>query len=156
MSARLRPLRLYERWETTTALMLATMARPEAPHRLGRAMPAIWHWRMTPAGIVVGGARRHPERLALADPEEALTYAELDARTSALAHALREQHDVGPETTVGLLCLNRAAFLTATMALHKLGATLVLLNTGFAPPQVADRVPPEGRGLPLPAAAPGA
>src|SRR4051812_14808686 len=139
----MRPLRLYERWETTTALMLATLPRPEAPHRLGRAMPALWQWRATPAGIVVGGARRHPERLALADPDEALTYGELDARTSALAHALGEA-GVGPDSTVGLLCHNRVAFLVATMAVHKLGAALVLLNTGFAAPQVADVVTREG------------
>jgi fatty-acyl-CoA synthase len=143
MTARLRPLRLYERWETTTALMLATLPRPEAPHRLGRTMPALWRWRATPAGIVVAGARRHPERLALADPDAALTYGELDARTSAIAAGLAAA-GIGPGSTVGLLCHNRVAFLEATMAVHKLGAALVLLNTGFAPPQVADVVTREG------------
>jgi fatty-acyl-CoA synthase len=140
--ARLRPLRLYERWETTTALMLATTTG-EAPHRLGLAMPSLWRWRASPAGIVVGGAKSHPDRLALADAGEVLTYADLEWRTSALAHAWRES-GIGRDTTVGLLCHNRAAFLEITMAVHKLGADLVLLNTGFAPPQVAEVVEGEG------------
>src|SRR3954453_4334872 len=137
-----RPLRLYERWETSMALMLAATTG-DAPHRLGRAMPSLWRWGTSPAGIGVAGAKSHPGRLALADPGEALTYAELEARTEALARTWREA-GVGPDTTVGLLCHNRVSFLVITMALHKLGADLVLLNTGFAPPQVAEVVEAEG------------
>ena len=139
----LRPLRLYERWEAATALLFASTPTPQLPHRLALSLPELWRWRNNPAGIVVAGAKRYPNRLAVIDGDEALTFAELERRTNALCSAWRKA-GLGPETTVGLLCHNRAMLIEVATATYKLGAHLVFLNTGFAPPQVADVVAREG------------
>src|SRR3954470_22199908 len=136
----MRWLRLYERWEAATALALAATPTPEAPHRIARAVPPLLRWRANPAGMVEAAGARHAERTALIDDEGTLTYAELDARTSALARAW----GFGRGTTVGILCGNSRLFLEATTAAHKLGCDIVYLNTGFSAPQVADVVAGEG------------
>jgi fatty-acyl-CoA synthase len=136
-TAGLHPLRVYERWETLAALMFASAPTPQSPTGLWRALPELWRWRNSPAGIFGAGAKRFPHRVAVVDDERALTFAELDRRTNALASEWRGA-GIGPDTTVGLLARNSAMFIEAMAAAQKLGANLVFLNTGFAPPQVAD------------------
>lgn len=133
----LHPLRMYERCEALTALLFASTPTPQAPYGLWRALPELWRWRSSPAGIFAVGARRFPHRLAVVDDERALTFAELDRRSNALASHWREA-GIGPDTTVGLLARNSTMFIETMAAAQKLGAHLVFLNTGFAPPQVAD------------------
>jgi fatty-acyl-CoA synthase len=142
-AAGLNPLRMYERWEAATALLLASNPTPAPPHRLWMAMPELWRWRGQPAGIFAAGARRFPHRLAVVDPERAITFADLDRRSNALASQWREA-GLGPEKTIGLLAHNGALFVEELAAAQKLGADLVFLNTGFAAPQVADVVAAEG------------
>jgi fatty-acyl-CoA synthase len=141
-AAHLHPLRVYERCEAATALMFAASPTPQAPHRLWLAIPELWRWRNNPAGIVTAGAKRYPRRLALVDDEQALTFAELDRQTNALASEWRRA-GIGAGTTIGLLARNRAAFVEAFIAGHKLGAHLVFLNTSFAAPQVVQVVTDE-------------
>ena len=105
--------------------------------------PALFRWRRNPAGLVEGAAARHGRRTAVIDDEGSLTYAELDARTSALARTW-EEAGIARGTAVGILRGNHRLFLEATHAAHKLGCDIVYLNTGFSAPQVADVVHAEG------------
>src|SRR4051812_24137953 len=143
LAARLRPIRLYERLEAATSLVVAGTPTLEPPHRLLGAMPVALRWRGNPAAMVTVPAARHPWRTAIVDDAGALTFAELDAGTSALA-ASWAASGLGPGTTIGVLCRNGRLLVEASMAAHKLGADVVHLNTGFSPPQVADVVAREG------------
>jgi acyl-CoA synthetase (AMP-forming)/AMP-acid ligase II len=54
-----------------------------------------------------------------------------------LAHAL-QNHGVREGSTVALLARNHAPFVEASVALSKLGAHILLLNTSMAPAQIED------------------
>lgn len=108
--------------------------RPDRAWALGRALRL---WGPTLAGGFAANAARHPDRTAVVDEHGALTYGELHRRSNAQANALRAR-GIGAEATVGVLCRNHAGFVEATAALAKLGADTVLLNTGFAAPQLRD------------------
>ena len=93
------------------------------------------------AGTSLAAARR-PEGLALVDERGALTWGELEARTDALAAALSAHLDKqgvdGSSGRIGLLARNHRGFVESLVATGKLGADLVLLNTAFSGPQLAE------------------
>ena len=66
-------------------------------------------------------------RTALVDDRRSVTYAEFDARTTAVARALREE-GVGAGDRVALLSLNSIEYLELVFAVAKLGAVTVPLN----------------------------
>ncbi|MFL6192561.1 MAG: amino acid adenylation domain-containing protein, partial [Thermoanaerobaculia bacterium] len=75
-------------------------------------------------------AARTPERTALIDGEERISYAELDRRADSLARRL-ESLGVGPEVAVGL-CLARSADLVVAMfATLKAGGFYVPLDPNY-------------------------
>jgi fatty-acyl-CoA synthase len=117
----------------------------ERPDRFPRAVAAMAPWGQSMAGLVAGGAARYPARVAIHDDAGAITYRELWQRTQSIAAGL-EARGVGPDTSVGLLMRNHRDFVAVASAVTALGADLVLLNTGFAGPQLADVVEHEGIG----------
>lgn len=95
------------------------------------------HGGASPVSGIGLAAARDPDGLALIDEAGQLTWRELDARCDALAVGLRDL----PGTTVGtvaILCRNHRGLIEALAATSRLGADAVLLNTGFAGPQLAD------------------
>ncbi|MEX1171875.1 MAG: AMP-binding protein [Chloroflexota bacterium] len=88
---------------------------------------------------MVAGGRLVPESLAVRDDDRSLTFGALDRRTDAIARSWRAM-GIDEHSSIGLLLLNRVAFLEAMFAAHKLGAEIVFLNTAFAGPQVAEVV----------------
>ncbi len=117
--------------------------RPERPDRLPRALLAGAWWGPTLAGAVAAATARYPTAPAVIDDDGSLSYARLWARTDGQAAGLRRR-GIGPGTTVGILAGNGRGFVEAMVAASKLGADIVYLNTGFAPPQLADVVGSEG------------
>jgi fatty-acyl-CoA synthase len=97
---------------------------------------AMARYGLTPTTAFVAGAARHGDRVAIVDDNGSTTYAELDARSYAAARGLREA-GIGAGDRVALLARNSVEFLLALVALGKLGATVVHLNTGFAGPALA-------------------
>ncbi|WNW10414.1 amino acid adenylation domain-containing protein [Pseudomonas sp. DTU_2021_1001937_2_SI_NGA_ILE_001] len=91
------------------------------------------HRPATPAAFVsvpAGFSRcaaLYPDQLALRDPQQALSYAELDARSNRLAHYLRAQ-GVGREDRVALYLERSASMVMAMLAVHKCGAAFVPLD----------------------------
>ncbi|HEX4498219.1 MAG TPA: amino acid adenylation domain-containing protein, partial [Thermoanaerobaculia bacterium] len=80
--------------------------------------------------LVEAHAARWPERLALTDATESLTYGELNARANRLARRLAAL-GVGPETTVAV-CLERSAALAvAQLAVLKAGAAYAPLDPAY-------------------------
>ena len=115
----------------------------ERPDRLPRSIKAMAPWGQTVAGLLAGAAARYPDRVAVHDEAGAISYADLWARACAAAASLRDE-GIGPGAAVGVLMHNHRDFVTASAAVAAVGADLVLLNTGFAAPQLADVVEHEG------------
>jgi len=100
-------------------------------------------WGMGPAIGFEATAAAFGDAVGLYDDAGALTFAELRDRSDALAVALGER-GVEAGSKVGLLARNHRGLVLSQVALAKLGADVVLLNTGFAGPQVADVSTREG------------
>ncbi len=95
------------------------------------------------AGVSVGvpdwlhqRAEITPERLALVADDRRWSFAELDCRVDAAAHALRDL-GVEPGHHVGIRAPNGAGFVVAVHAIMRLGGVLVPINTRLTPPEVA-------------------
>ncbi|MBX7450133.1 acyl-CoA synthetase [Mycolicibacterium sp. 3033] len=88
------------------------------------------------ATMAIQGGRRFPDLPAIVDERGTLTYRDVDEQSWALAHGL--QHlGVTEGAVVGLLCRDHRGLVIAMAACGKLGARLVLMNTGFGKPQFA-------------------
>ncbi|NEW39902.1 acyl-CoA synthetase [Nocardia cyriacigeorgica] len=83
------------------------------------------------------GVRRDGTTVAIVDERGPLTFDELDAQSNAFAHGLGAT-GIGPGDVVAALCRDHRGMVLTMLAAGKLGARIVLLNTGFAAPQLAD------------------
>ena len=81
-------------------------------------------------------SRQSPDTEAIVFRDQAITYPELDERTTRLAHALADL-GVGRGDRVALLSANHPAYLEALFAAGLLGAILVPLNARLTTPEVA-------------------
>ncbi|MEU4596652.1 AMP-binding protein [Nocardia sp. NPDC023988] len=72
---------------------------------------------------------------ALIDDRGPITFEQLDHASNRLANGLAAQ-GVTAETVVGALCRDHRGFILSLLAAGKLGARIVLLNTGMAGPQL--------------------
>lgn len=130
---------------------MATLARqgvvrPSRPDRLLRIFRAWRRWGTTlPLGYAIG-AVRHPDRPAVIDERGALSYAEIDQRTTRLAQGLRAR-GIHSTTRVGVLCRNHHGMVEAIIACGKLGIDVVLLNTGMGKHQLGALVAEQRIGL---------
>lgn len=122
--------------------MLAPL-RPDKYLRMGLA--ARRYGVMPTLGLTLAAIRR-PNGVGLVDEAGALTWAELEARSNALASGLSAL-DGGAPRTVAILCRNHRGFVDALSATAKLGADALLLNTGFSAPQLAEVLVREGADL---------
>ncbi|MFT3854820.1 MAG: AMP-binding protein [Ilumatobacteraceae bacterium] len=125
------------------ALARANLAPFERPDRLLAGFAAALPWGATTAAGLASAVERDPRRAAIVDPDGAITYRQLWKRTDGVAAGLR-QLGAGPGVTVGVLARNDRSFTDALFGAAKTGADIVLLNTGFAGPQLADVVAAEG------------
>ena len=82
-------------------------------------------------------ARRHPRRVAVdEDGERSLTYAELDARSSRLAHYLAGTCGIRPGDRVGYLLHNRLEVVEFLVACAKAGAIAAPMNFRLTEPDL--------------------
>jgi fatty-acyl-CoA synthase len=98
----------------------------------------------TLAALVRTTALRHGDRPAVVDDAGTLTARALDEAAAAAADGLAA---VALGTTVGVLAGNGRATVVAQVAAARLGRPVVLLNTGFAAPQLREVVRREGVGV---------
>ena len=89
------------------------------------------------AGATKHAAQQHPDAVALIDELGPVTFTELDAQSNALARAWTEAGH-GQGTAIAALCRDHRGLVLAMLAAGKTGARLVMMNTGFAKPQLAD------------------
>ncbi len=122
--------------ETFRALFQVGLLRPIRPDQAVAMVAALRRWGLTPAAGYAACAIRDPHAPALIDEAGTLSFQEVDRRTTALAKGLaRSGIDAGH--IVGVLCRNHHLLIEATVALTKLGANSLYLNTSFGGPQLA-------------------
>jgi acyl-CoA synthetase (AMP-forming)/AMP-acid ligase II/carbon monoxide dehydrogenase subunit G len=117
----------------------AGVIRPMRPDRLWGVLRTLQKWGRSPAAGAISLAERYPDGTMIVDELGTLTYSEVDTRTNALAHALSDAGLVEGDG-VGVMCRNHRGFIEATIALSKLGADALYLNTAFAGPQLTEIV----------------
>jgi fatty-acyl-CoA synthase len=125
---------------TGTGLKVLTesgIIRPYSPAVLAGLARTLRRWGTGPAGGFIALAVRAPDEVGLIDELGSLTFREMNLRSNALANALAER-GVGEGDSVALMCRNHRGFVDATVAVAKLGADALYLNTAFAGPQLAD------------------
>ncbi len=120
-----------------TVLARTGLLTPARPDRLVHAAWELAQWDATLAGGCAIAATLHPDDPALVDERRTWTFAELHRRTNALARGLHEA-GVGSGDRMTILCRNHAGFAEALLAASKLGADVMLLNTGLAAPQLRE------------------
>lgn len=126
------------------ALVGAGALRPIPPQRLPGALRAIRAYGMGAAAGCAVSAARNPQGIAVIDERGALTFAQLDARAARIAGGLRAVYGVGKDGTgsLGVMCRNHRGFVEAMLAASHLGVDLLLLNTDFPGPQLAQALGP--------------
>jgi fatty-acyl-CoA synthase len=117
----------------------------EPPRRVANMMLAFERHGLL-GGSIAAAALRHGERAAVLDERGTLSYAQLDARSNALANAWRERGLQAGEG-VAILVRNHRSFLESVFAAAKCGARIILLNTSFAAPQIREVAAREGTDL---------
>jgi acyl-CoA synthetase (AMP-forming)/AMP-acid ligase II len=130
--------RLYE---TFAVLGSAGMLNPSYFIGLGKALRK---WGSTPAAGFSASAARRGEDVGLIDQAgPPMTFAEVDRTSNAIANGLAAA-GVKSGDGVSLFARNHRGFVLSMIALNKLGADTLLLNTGFAAPQLAEVIAREG------------
>jgi acyl-CoA synthetase (AMP-forming)/AMP-acid ligase II len=133
------PGRLAYQLGSVKVLVDAGVVRPMRPDRALKLVQTLIHWGRSPAAGAIALANRFPDEPMIVDELGTLTFGDVHRRTNALAHGLS---DIGilEGDGVGIMCRNHRGFIEATVAVSKLGAHALYLNTAFAGPQLAEVV----------------
>ncbi|OBB88330.1 AMP-binding protein [Mycolicibacterium peregrinum] len=89
------------------------------------------------AAVIESAATRDPNAIAITDEWGDVTFAQLNDRVNALARAWNSR-GIGAGSVIAALCRDHRGLVTVLAAAGKVGAQLLLMNTGFAKPQLAD------------------
>ncbi|OBH47622.1 acyl-CoA synthetase [Mycobacterium mantenii] len=126
-----------------TTLRRAGMIAPMRPDRYLKMAAAMRREGMGMTVGFAGAAQRCPDRPGLIDELGTLTWRELDERINAFGAALQNL-PAGQPKVVGIMCRNHRGFVEAVVATNRIGSDVVLLNTSFAGPALAEVVNREG------------
>ena len=114
-----------------------------SPRFIASLAPAMKKFGSTSATGFHAAAQRNPDGVALVDERGSMTFGEVDRMSNAMARGLAAA-GVKPGDGVGLFARNHRGFVLSQIALDKLGANTLLLNTGFAGPQLEEVSAREG------------
>jgi fatty-acyl-CoA synthase len=120
----------------------AGMFQLSRPDLLVRGLRAVRQMGPIAGAAHVAAAADH-RTVGIVDELGSLTFHQLDQRSNALARALADR-GVGESSTIGLLARDHRGAVETMIAAGKLGARLLLMNTGFAKPQLVDVARREG------------
>ncbi len=122
---------------TLKVLGRAGVIRPLSPLKIAGLARILRQWGTGPAGGFATLAVIDPDRVGLVDELGELTFGEVHRRSNALARGLAEL-GVREGDSVAVMCRNHRGFVDASIAVAKLGADILYLNTAFAGPQLVD------------------
>jgi acyl-CoA synthetase (AMP-forming)/AMP-acid ligase II len=124
-------------------LLRARLIAPMRPDRYLRMGAAMRREGTTPTLGFAAAAQRCPDRPGLVDELGTLTWRQLHERCDAFAAALQALPG-GTPALIGIMCRNHRGFVAALVAAYRVGADVLLLNTSFAGPALAEVVAREG------------
>jgi acyl-CoA synthetase (AMP-forming)/AMP-acid ligase II len=122
---------------TLSTMVRAGVLAPLRPDKYLRMATAARGGGSVTLGFAIA-AQRCPDRVGLVDELGTLTWKQLDQQANALTAGL--QGLPFTPSTVGIMCRNHRGFVTALIAADRLGVDVLLLNTSFAGPALAEVV----------------
>ncbi|MET0474364.1 MAG: acyl-CoA ligase FadD12 [Mycobacterium sp.] len=135
---------------TGTVGLVSTMVRAGViarlrPDKYVRMAAAMARENMGITSGFAAAAQRCPDRAGLVDELGTLTWRDIDQRADAFAAALQALAGGAP-SVVGIMARNHRGFVESLIAANRIGADVLLLNTSFAGPALAEVVDREGSG----------
>src|SRR5690242_7366933 len=133
--------------------LMSTLARagliaPMRPDKYLRIVGAMQRENMAVTSGFAAAAQRCGDRAGLIDEIGILTWRQIDRRADALAAALQALPGGQPDV-VALMARNHRGFVDTLIAANRIGADVLLLNTSFAGPALAEVVAREGENRSL-------
>ncbi|WP_326951110.1 AMP-binding protein [Amycolatopsis sp. NBC_00348] len=122
---------------TTGILVRAGVLSPGRPDKLARQLNSVAQWGATVAGGYQAAAARAVDQPALHDERNVRTFGQVQERSDRLTNALSEL-GVNERDRIALMCRNHSAMVESFVAASKLGADVILLNTGLSASSVKD------------------
>ncbi|MCW2630628.1 acyl-CoA ligase FadD12 [Mycobacterium sp.] len=141
--------RLAEALGLVTTMRRAGLIAPMRPDKYLRIAAAMQRENMGVTSGFAAAAQRSPDRPGIVDELGTLTWREIDQRADAFAAALQDLRSGHPQPDVadgaapmviGLMARNHRGFVDGLVAANRIGADVLLLNTSFAGPALADVV----------------
>ena len=134
--------RLTEAFGVVATMRRAGLIAPMRPDKYVRIAAAMQRENIGVTSGFAAAAQRCPDRPGLVDELGTLTWREIDRRADAFAAGLQAL-PVAPKV-IGLMARNHRGFVEALIAANRIGADVLLLNTSFAGPALADVLNREG------------
>jgi acyl-CoA synthetase (AMP-forming)/AMP-acid ligase II len=128
--------RLAETLGIVATMRRAGIIAPMRPDKYLRIAAAMQRENMGITSGFAAAAQRCPDRTGLVDELGTLTWREIDQRADAFAAAL--QSLPSPSKVIGIMARNHRGFVEALIAANRIGADVLLLNTSFAGPALAE------------------
>jgi len=120
------------------------LAQPEywsaaewSTRRVLRAFLAMRRYYGAFGGLTVYTAARYGDAPAITDDDGTVTFRQLDETSNALARGL-QANGVRAGGVIGVLNRSSRSVMVTLSAANKIGVRVVLMNTGFAAPQLSD------------------
>ncbi len=117
------------------ALVEAGVIRPVRPDKLLGVARELHRWGASPAAGVAGAAITSPKDTMVIDEDGEVSFEDMHRRSNSLARALARE-GVRPGDGIAIMCRNHRHFIEATLAISKLGADGLYMNTAFSGPQL--------------------
>jgi acyl-CoA synthetase (AMP-forming)/AMP-acid ligase II len=121
----------------------AGLVAPMRPDRYVRIAAAMRRENISATSGFATAAQRCPHRAGLIDELGTLTWRQIDQRCDALGAALQNLPG-GQPRVLGIMCRNHRGFIEALVSANRIGTDVLLLNTSFAGPALAEVVTREG------------
>jgi fatty-acyl-CoA synthase len=134
--------RLAETLGIVATMHRAGIIAPMRPDKYIRIAAAMQRENMGITSGFAAAAQRCPDRPGLVDEIGTLTWREIDQRADAFAAALQALPSASK--VIGIMARNHRGFVEALIAANRIGADVLLLNTSFAGPALAEVVQREG------------
>jgi acyl-CoA synthetase (AMP-forming)/AMP-acid ligase II len=113
----------------------AGVIRPVRPDKLARVARELARWGASPAAGISAAAITHGDGEMVIDEAGSLSFLDVHRRSNALADSLSRE-GIREGDGVAIMCRNHRGFIDATLAVSKLGANGLYMNTAFSGPQL--------------------
>lgn len=134
MAAISRPLTLAR---SIRALAGTRIVRPYGPRTLCGIASSLLRWGMGLAGGYAALAARYGDETAIIDDCGSRTFTQVHREANALADSLQRLGVVEGDG-VAVMCRNHRWLVEASVAVNRLGADVLYLNTAFSGPQIVE------------------